>query len=105
MSANERSDLRAMRELEALVRHLGEELAAFRRRALLAESQLKDEGGQGVRAKGGVADRLSELEAENRSLRDRVTRSEDRIRQMLERLRFLRQQLQAPVGGVGAGRS
>ena len=103
MSANDRSELRAFHELELLVRHLGEELATFRRRALLAESQLKQEGTpDGKRAGGPLADRLAELEAENSKLRDRLTKSEERVRQMLDRVRFLRQQMQAPVG---AGRA
>jgi len=110
MSANDRPELRAFAELETLVRHLGEELAAFRRRALLAESQLRD-AGQGppagappVRGEGPLADRFAELETENAALRTRVTRAEERVRQMMDRLRFLRQQLQtqAPAGSGGA---
>jgi hypothetical protein len=42
MSDNDRPELRAYRELETLVRNLGDELAAFRKRAISAESQLKD---------------------------------------------------------------
>lgn len=96
MSDNARPDHRAFDELETLVRHLGEELAAFRRRALSAESQLK-ESGHAVAGKGRspLAERLAELEEENAELRARVTKADDRIRQMLERLRFLRQQLQS----------
>jgi predicted nucleic acid-binding Zn-ribbon protein len=100
MSGNDRPEQRAFAELETLVRHLGEELAAFRRRALVAESQVRDSGqGQG-KAKGPLADRLEELEAENEKLRTRVTRAEERVRQMMDRLRFLRQQLQiqSPAG-------
>ena len=51
MSGSERPELRAYRELEMLVRHLGEELAAFRRRALAAEGQLKD----GAHARHGAS--------------------------------------------------
>jgi hypothetical protein len=101
MSGNDRPEQRAFAELETLVRHLGEELAAFRRRALVAESQVRDAGqGQPARGKGPLADRLEELEAENEKLRTRVTRAEERVRQMMERLRFLRQQLQSqsPAG-------
>ncbi|MEX2177954.1 MAG: hypothetical protein WD801_04540 [Gemmatimonadaceae bacterium] len=101
MSASERPELRAYHELESLVRHLGEELAAFRRRALLAETQLKDAGG--VPPRGGAArgDRLTELETENHALRARLDRAEEQVSQMLERVRFLRQQLQAPPAGAG----
>ena len=106
MSGNDRPELRAFAELETLVRHLGEELAAFRRRALAAEAQLRD-GGQAPapRGKTPLADRMAELESENASLRTRVTRAEERVRQMLERLRFLRQQLQTQTTAGSAGGS
>jgi TolA-binding protein len=104
MSVNDRPEHRAFKELETLVRHLGEELAAFRRRAIAAEAQIKEAG---LTAKGGrgvaPAGRLAELETENESLKARLGRTEERVRQMMERVRFLRQQLQAPT--TGAGRS
>lgn len=97
MSASERPDLAAFKELETLVRNLGEELAMFRRRAIAAEGQLKD-GAQAPRtsvrgAAFGV--QSGDLATENEQLRMRVGRAEDRVRQMMERVRFLRQQLQA----------
>jgi TolA-binding protein len=95
MSANDRADLRAFRELESLVRSLGEELAVFRRRAIAAEGQSKD--GSHVKGSGRgtlPAGRVADLESENESLRMRLGRAEDRVRQMMERVRFLRQQLQ-----------
>jgi predicted nucleic acid-binding Zn-ribbon protein len=111
MSGNDRPELRAYKELETLVRNLGEELAAFRRRALSAESQLKDSGhshaskaGAGGRT-AAVGERLSELETENDTLRTRLDRAEERVRQMMDRVRFLRQQLQSQTSGAGAGRS
>jgi predicted nucleic acid-binding Zn-ribbon protein len=106
MSGNDRPEQRAFAELETLVRHLGEELAAFRRRALLAESQLRDAGqAPSPKGKGPLADRLAELETENESLRTRVTRAEERVRQMMDRLRFLRQQLQLQSpASTGSGR-
>lgn len=96
MSDNERAEVTAFRELEALVRSLGEELAAFRRRAIAAEAQLK-EAGQTPRVSrsGETIDRATELELENQALRERVTRAEERIRGMMDRVRFLRQQLQS----------
>ena len=39
--ASVRPELASFRELELLVRHLGDELASFRRRALTAEARLK----------------------------------------------------------------
>ena len=101
MSASERPDLAAFKELETLVRHLGEELAMFRRRAIAAEAQLKGE----VREVRGEARAMrpagdAGLAAENEHLRKRVSQTEERVRQMMERVRFLRQQLSlgAPAG-------
>lgn len=104
MSGNEPSEIRAFTELETLVRHLGEELAAFRRRAIAAEAQLR-EAGHTPRDLGapGAGDRLAELETENASLRKRLGKAEDQVRQVLDRVRFLRQQLQSQ-GTVGVAR-
>ena len=108
MSGNDRPEVRAFRELETLVRGLGEELAVFRRRALVAEAQLKD-AGQPAAAKGKavLGERLSGLETENAALRARLDRAEERVRQMMDRIRFLRQQLQTQpqTAGVSSGRS
>ena len=103
MSDSDRPEARAFHELEALVRALGEELAAFRRRAIAAETQLR-ESGHTPRGPSASSDRVVELEAENQVLRARVSGAETRVRQMLDRVRFLRQQLQAQAT-VGAGRS
>jgi predicted nucleic acid-binding Zn-ribbon protein len=107
MSGNDRPELRAYRELETLVRHLGEELAAFRRRAISAETQLKDAGhapSKGAsRSSSGGSERLADLEKENENLRTRLDRAEDRVRQMMDRVRFLRQQIQTQTTGAGAG--
>ena len=97
----ERSEVQAFRELEVLVRSLGEELAMFRRRAIEAESKLKDGGGS-ARPKGAPG-ASSELQAENEALRTRLARAEERVKQMMDRVRFLRQQVQSQVG-AGAGR-
>jgi predicted nucleic acid-binding Zn-ribbon protein len=101
MSDNDRPELRAFRELESLVRNLGEELATFRRRALVAEAQLKESGHSGVKGKAALSDRLAELEAENETLRKRLDLAEDRVRQMTDRVRFLRQQIQQVPAAAG----
>ncbi len=101
MSAKERPELQAYRELEALVRNLGEELAAFRRRAIEAEARLKQTPTAPTRTKGG-GERVQALEAENSALKTRIGRSEDRVRQMIERVRFLRQQLQTQPTMTGS---
>jgi len=90
VSDNERPEIAAFRELELLVRHLGEELATFRRRALQAETQLR-----AVEARGGsLGDlhRLEVMEAENVALRRRLEAAAAQAQGMLERVRFLRQQ-------------
>ena len=102
MSATEPAELRAFRELEGLVRHLGEELAVFRKRALAAEAQLKDAGHDAPKIGHAGAPRETDLEAVNRELRRRVEHAEGRVRQLMERVRFLRQQIQA--SGAAAGR-
>ena len=98
----ERPELKAFRELETLVRSLGEELAVFRRRALEAEAKLKDGGVAPSKGRSGGG-ASSELHAENEALRTRLSRAEERVKQMMDRVRFLRQQVQSQVG-TGAAR-
>ena len=98
MSDSERPETLAFRELEQLVRHLGDELAGFRRRALLAESRLREFETAGshsdVRQQRELGDRLTQLEHENAILRGRLEAATGRTRQLLERVRFIRQQAQ-----------
>jgi predicted phage tail protein len=73
-----------------LVRRLGDELATFRRRALQAESRVRQyEDGVDPAT---VDARVMALEAENGVLRARLDAATARTREMLERVRFLRQQ-------------
>ena len=102
MSANDRSspgerpEIRAYKELELLVRSLGEELAMFRRRALAAEAQLKEAGQSPPKGKSAISgERLAELQDENEGLRTRLARAEERVKQVMDRVRFLRQQIQS----------
>ena len=104
MSDNDRPDLAAFKELESLVRNLGEELAMFRRRAIAAEGQTKDGAPAPKGRTAAPTGHAAELEEENAALKLRLGRAEDRVRQMMERVRFLRQQLQSQPTGVGAGR-
>ncbi|MFL5576124.1 MAG: hypothetical protein ACJ79S_09170 [Gemmatimonadaceae bacterium] len=89
----------SFRELELLVRHLGEDLAAFRRRALTAEARVKaleEAAARRAAAREAQADephpRVDELERENAELRRRLESATARTRHVLERVRFLRQQ-------------
>lgn len=91
-SNNEQPDMEsAFAELERLVNHLGDELASFRRRALQAEARVKAlEGSPG--ATRVSPERIEKLERENASLKLRLEKARGRTRQMLDRVRFLRQQ-------------
>jgi predicted RNase H-like nuclease (RuvC/YqgF family) len=82
---------KAFAELQQLVRHLGDELAAFRRRALQAEAKVKEFDSAG--SVGSVSpQRIQKLEKENAMLNKRLNSAKTRTRQMVERARFLRQQ-------------
>ena len=91
MSDSARPERAAFHELEQLVKHLGDELASFRRRALQAEARLKTLETTGV--KGVVSpERVQHLERENAGLEKRLASARERTQQMIDRVRFLRQQ-------------
>jgi hypothetical protein len=91
VSDSVRPEVAAFAELELLVKHLGDELASFRRRALQAEARLKGLETTGV--KGQVSpERVQFLERENAGLNKRLETARDRTQQMIDRVRFLRQQ-------------
>ena len=98
MSDSERPEALAFRELEQLVRHLGDELAGFRRRALVAEARVREleseESQPEVRQQRELGDRLNQLEHDNAILRSRLEAATARTKAMLERVRFIRQQAQ-----------
>jgi hypothetical protein len=88
VSDHERPEMTALRELEHLVHNLGEELAAFRKRAIQAESELKTL----QERVGGSGASVTELETANAELRRRLDAAGGRAKVMLDRVRFLRQQ-------------
>jgi hypothetical protein len=91
VSDSVRPEVAAFAELEQLVKHLGDELASFRRRALQAEARLKTLESVGV--KGVVSpERVHYLERENAGLTSRHDAARARTQQMIDRVRFLRQQ-------------
>jgi len=91
VSDSVRPETAAFAELEQLVKHLGDELASFRRRALQAEARLKGFESTGV--KGVVSpERVQYLERENAGLTTRLDAARARTQQMIDRVRFLRQQ-------------
>lgn len=90
-SDSERPEKTAFDELRQLVGHLGDELASFRRRAIQAEARMK-----AIDASAGTArvspERVERLERENADLKKRLESARARTRQVLDRIRFLRQQ-------------
>jgi len=98
VSDSVRPDIAAFAELEQLVKHLSDELAPLRRRALQAEARIKNLESTGV--KGVVSpERVQFLEKENAGLTSRLDAARARTQQMIDRVRFLRQQ----HDGAGAG--
>ncbi len=104
MSDSVRPDIAAFAELEQLVKHLGDELASFRRRALQAEARIKNLESTGV--KGVVSpERVQFLEKENAGLTSRLDAARARTQQMIDRVRFLRQQHSASPSSATSTRS
>ncbi len=82
--AGDRPEVRdAIDQLEAIVRDVAEELAGWRSRAQKAESDLK--------ARGSPV-KNTELESENKSLRQRVEGARTRVHDLVQRLSFLEEQ-------------
>jgi hypothetical protein len=98
---------RLVDQLETILRHVADELAAWRARALKAEAELKESGG----SRGGASaaakpdpetrTRVLDLEQENKALRQRVETAKLRVHDLLSRLTFLEEQ--ARQGGAGNG--
>jgi len=82
--------------LEQLLRHLGEELAAWRRRSLKAEAELQEYQNKGTGAAGPdlvqARHRVIELEMENQQLRQRIESARERVATIESRLTFLAQE-------------
>ncbi|MFL5620497.1 MAG: hypothetical protein ACJ79A_19135 [Gemmatimonadaceae bacterium] len=80
------------------MRHLGDELAGFRRRALVAEARVREleqeESQPEIREHRELGDRLTKLEHDNAILRGRLESATARTKAMLDRVRFIRQQAQ-----------
>ena len=99
MSDSARPEKAAFTELETLVRHLAAELASFRRRALTAEARVRElEGRADDDADGEGHARVDELVRRNAELDAQVEKARERAEQMLERVRFLRQQARSGGG-------
>ena len=85
-------DAAAFRELEVLVRNLGEELSSFRKRAQAAEARLQSIATKGGGGDAAAEERVAQLEDENAKLRARLGEASERTGKVLDRVRFLRQQ-------------
>ena len=88
-----RPDLPALDEVERLLGHLTEELAAWRRRCLKAESELQSVKGQEGMVPGDdvvrLRARLLDLERENLNLSTRVDRARTMVTALQQRLAFV----------------
>lgn len=91
----------AVAELRILVHRLSDEVAAFRRRAIAAESRVREVEARDAQAAQASAhgavvppdpEAIARLERENAELRERLGQAAERTRQLLDRARFLRQQ-------------
>lgn len=90
-SAGERPDLEALRDLDDVLRHLTEELAGWRRRALTAEAKAADAARVVEDGDGGLG-RIQYLEDEHREMEGRLVTARIRVHEILGRLQFLEQQ-------------
>jgi hypothetical protein len=96
MSVHAPPEVEAVRELESLVRTLGEQLASYRQRALAAEERLHHIDSTADQPEPPrVRERIRALEQENAALRGRLDAAQARTRSVLDRVHFLRQQSQA----------
>jgi hypothetical protein len=98
-----------VRDLEILVHALGDELAAFRKRAQQAEARVKalEAAAKGAQKGGDLfgEQRLHVLEEENNALHARTQHALERIRVLLAQLRFLRQQREQAVQAMSIAES
>ena len=79
-------------ELSRLVRHLGEELAGDRKRALTAEARLRALESEAADAATLPPRSARELQKENIQLKQRLEAARIRTEKLLARMRFLQQQ-------------
>jgi hypothetical protein len=110
-SSGERLDAVALDQLEHSIRHVAEELAGWRARALKSEAEARH-GAPASPATGPaltiarpdpeLRTRMAEMETENRALRQRVEATRARLQDLLARLAFLEEQGRE-TGATGTG--
>ncbi|MFN8581959.1 MAG: hypothetical protein U0163_13425 [Gemmatimonadaceae bacterium] len=103
MSDRDPSDLSAFRQLEQVVRHLSEDLATFRRRALQAEARVRVLE-SAAPPERNAEERVRELEAALEDARARLRFATERTASVLQQVRFLRQQEGAVARNGGGAR-
>jgi len=95
-------------QLETILRHVADELAGWRARAVKAEGELKESGARGgasaAKPDAETRNRVADLEQENKTLRQRVEVARARVHDLLSRLTFLEEQARE-AGGNGGARS
>ena len=101
----ERSDAPVLDQLETILRHVADELALWRARAVKAEAELKESAGRGPTPKldPETRGRVADLEQENKTLKQRVDAARTRVHDLLSRLTFLEEQARE-TAGTGGGR-
>ena len=91
----DRPDLKALSDLEQLLKNLTEELGGWRKRTLRAEAELAEAESHGGKVAGPelkeARKRLIELETENQTLRHRIEAARERLKALAARLSFLEQ--------------
>lgn len=85
------AQLRSFDELRRLVRRVSEEMGSFRRRAHAAEARVREV--EALHAGEPISfGRVEALERENADLRRRLSAATSRTRELLDQVRFIRQQ-------------
>ena len=101
----ERADAQVLDQLETILRHVADELAGWRGRAVKAEGELKESagrvGGSAAKPDPEMRSRVADLEQENKTLRQRVEAARLRVHDLLSRLTFLEEQAREAGGNGG----
>lgn len=104
----ERVDAPVLDQLETILRHVADELALWRARAVKAEADLKESGGRGgptAKLDPEIRGRVADLEQENKALKQRVEAARGRVHDLLSRLTFLEEQAREAAAGGGRATS
>ncbi|MBI4502440.1 MAG: hypothetical protein HY700_14925 [Gemmatimonadetes bacterium] len=96
MSDSENPEFAALSDLEEVIKHVSDELASWRRRALKAESERTSLGSDHDVV--ALKERIVSLEGQNRELERRLEAARSRLQDLLKRLRFLEEQATVAQG-------